>query len=145
MFLDKPRDLWRDRNSRLGARTSYARTSDDRKKGEQFKLVSQHLFAVFACPWRLQFRPKSEGAIECQSFRRQLSYRIRVVGFGDGVGVPARIRQSRKIFPSIFPSKRSFPSDRDLARRNQMASPFTLDYATIRPKSERALWSQRRA
>ena len=25
---------------------SYARTSDDRKKGEQFKLVSQHLFAV---------------------------------------------------------------------------------------------------
>ena len=33
-------------------------------------------------------------------------------------------------------------SDRDLARRDQMASPSTLDYATIRLKSERALWSQ---
>jgi len=30
-------------------------------------------------------------------------------------------------------------SDRDLARRDQMASPFTLDYATIRLKSERPL------
>jgi len=70
---------------------SSARTSDDRKKGEQFKLVSQHLFAVFACPWRLQFGPKSEGTSDCQSFRPQLSYRIRVVGFGDGVGVPALV------------------------------------------------------
>jgi hypothetical protein len=53
--------------------------------------VGQHLFAVFACPWRLQFGPKSEGTSECQSFRPQLSYRIRVVGFGDGVGVPAPV------------------------------------------------------
>ena len=123
MFLDKPRDLWRGRNSRLGARTSYARTSDDRKKGEQFKLGESTPVRSFRLPLAAAIRAEVGG----------------LLGLEDGVGVPARIRQSRKIFPSIFPSKRSFPSDRDLARRNQMASPFTLDYATIRLKSERAL------
>jgi hypothetical protein len=77
MFLDKPRDLWRDRNSRLGARTSYARTSDDRKKGEQFKLMSQHLFAVFACP-RPQTRACSELASPCPELSTGLKIGLRL-------------------------------------------------------------------
>src|SRR5262249_23212199 len=67
-----------------------------------------------------------------------------------GGRVMARIRRSRKIFPTIFPSNQSFPSDfgaLSFTRRNADATKWhllllSLDYTTIRLRSELAMWSR---
>jgi hypothetical protein len=87
MFLDKPRDLWRDRNSRLGQLRPDQRRPEERRA---IKLVSQHLFAIFAYPWRRNSGRSRKGQANANRFAGSSVTGSGLLG-GDGFGAPAPV------------------------------------------------------